>query len=75
MAVYESEFTQFLRGLKKVNPQVEEGQRKGRALLWDKVIDRDAQHRFEEVSVPQQGYVYQNYVGPTPAAGPDTKAS
>lgn len=68
MAGYVSEFTQFLRDMKAGNPQVEEGQKKGRSLLWDKVIDREAQHRFEEVAVSQQPYVYQNHVGPTPSA-------
>ncbi len=68
MAGYVSEFTQFLREMKASNPNVEEGQKKGRSLLWDKVIDREAQHRFEEVAVPQQPYVYQNHVGPTPPA-------
>ena len=73
MAGYVSEITQFLRELKK-DPKVEEGQKTGRALLWDKVIDREAQHRFEESSVPQQGYVYQNHVGPSPDDAVDTKA-
>ena len=61
MAGYESDHTKFIRELKKKNPRMEEGQQKGRALLWDKQIDRDAQHRYQEAGeVPQQGYVYQD---------------
>ena len=73
MAKYESEHTKFIRELMQKNPQMEDGQRKGRALLWDKQIDREAQRRFHEAEVPQQGYVYQNNVGPTPSAGPADK--
>ena len=73
MAGYVSEFTEFLRDMKARDPKVEEGQKKGRSLLWDKVIDREAQHRFEEVAVPQQPYVYQNHVGPAPSAGDQNK--
>ena len=73
MASYESEHTKFIRELKKKNPQLEAEQFDGRALLWDKQIDRDAQHRYQEAEVPQKGYVYQDYVGPTPSAGPTDK--
>lgn len=73
MAKYESEHTKFIRELKKKNPRMEEGQQKGRALLWDKQIDRDAQRRYQEAELPQQGYVYQNHVGPEPSAGPTNK--
>lgn len=66
MASYESDHTKFIRELKQKNPQMEEGQRKGRALLWDKLIDREAQRRYQEAEVPQQPYVYQNHVGPLP---------
>jgi hypothetical protein len=75
MASYVSDHTKFISELMKKNPQIEEGQRKGRALLWDKEIDRDAQHRYQEAEVPQQGYVYQNHVGPVPSAGPTSKGS
>ena len=61
---YESEHTKFIRELKRKNPKIEEGQQIGRALLWDRQIDRDAQRRFQEAKVPQQGYPYQNRVGP-----------
>jgi hypothetical protein len=73
MASYESDHTKFIRELKKKNPQMEEGQQIGQALLWDKQIDRDAQRRYQEAEVPQKGYVYQDHVGPTPSAGPTNK--
>ena len=69
MASYESEHTKFIRELKKQNPQIEEGQQIGQALLWDKQVDRDAQRRYQEAEVPQKAYVYQDHVGPTPSAG------
>jgi hypothetical protein len=58
---YESEITQFIKSLKEKNPKLEEQQRAGRALLWDKApIDLDTQDRTTESRVKQQAYVYQN---------------
>jgi hypothetical protein len=58
--LYESEATQFIKQLKQ-NPHVEEGQRAGRALLWDKApIDLEQQKRNNESRIKQQAYVYQN---------------
>jgi hypothetical protein len=58
---YESEASQFISQLKKKNPQLEESQRAGRALLWDKEpIDLDQRKRADESRVQQQAYVYQN---------------
>lgn len=58
---YESEITQFIKELKVKNPGLEESQRAGRALLWDKKpIDLDQQDRDRESGVAQQSYVYQN---------------
>ncbi|MCC7114391.1 MAG: DUF3460 family protein [Burkholderiales bacterium] len=56
---YESETTQFLRDLLQRNPQIVDEQQKGRALWWDKALDRDEQRRFRESCIPQQPYVYQ----------------
>jgi len=59
--LYESEATQFINDLKKKNPKLEESQRAGRALLWDKApIDLDQRKRADESRVKQQAYVYQN---------------
>jgi hypothetical protein len=58
---YESEITQFIKELKKKNPGIEEQQRAGRNLLWDKpALDLDTQQRTGESSIKQQAYVYQN---------------
>jgi hypothetical protein len=57
---YESEATLFLKELKQNNPTLEQKQREGRALLWDKApIDLDARRRTEESRIKQQPYVYQ----------------
>ncbi|MBC7413330.1 MAG: DUF3460 family protein [Herminiimonas sp.] len=58
---YQSEITQFINELKAKNPGLEESQRAGRALLWDKApIDLDQQGRNKDSSIKQQAYVYQN---------------
>lgn len=58
---YQSEITQFISELKEKNPNLEESQRAGRALLWDKSpIDLDQQARTKASNVNQQAYVYQN---------------
>ena len=56
---YTSDVTNFIDQLKAAKPTLEEEQRKGRALLWDKRIDRDAQADYSDANVPQQPYVYQ----------------
>ncbi|MDO8651187.1 MAG: DUF3460 family protein [Undibacterium sp.] len=58
--LYESEATLFINGLKQANPKLEQDQREGRALLWDKApIDLDNQQRVDESHIDQQAYVYQ----------------
>lgn len=56
---YKSEATQFLQKLKDEQPSLEEQQRAGRALLWDKSVDRQAWDEFKAAHVPQKPYVYQ----------------
>jgi hypothetical protein len=56
---YASDATQFIDQLKAENPQMEAGQREGRALLWDKQIDREHQAQADAAEVPQPAYVYQ----------------
>lgn len=56
---YRSDVTQFLDTLKAQRPALEEEQKRGRALLWDKPVDRDAQSAYRAARVPQQPYVYQ----------------
>ena len=56
---YRSEVTQFIDELKKSRPELDLQQRQGRALLWDKSIDRDQQAEFRAGRVAQHPYVYQ----------------
>jgi hypothetical protein len=56
---YTSDVTAFLQQLKANRPTLEDEQRHGRNLLWDKRIDRDAQAGYADAKVPQQPYVYQ----------------
>lgn len=56
---YKSDATQFIESLKQRDPQLEERQRQGRNLLWDKELDRKAQSEWRESAVPQKPYVYQ----------------
>ena len=55
---YESDVTLFIEKLKKDKPSLEAEQRAGRALLWDKNVDRNLQAQFAEGRVEQQAYVY-----------------
>ena len=56
---YQSDTTLFIDQLKAAKPTLEAEQRAGRALLWDKNIDRAAQADISEGNVAQSAYVYQ----------------
>lgn len=56
---YRSDVTTFIEQLKAQRPTLEEEQRRGRALLWDRAVDADAQDEWKDARVPQQPYVYQ----------------
>jgi hypothetical protein len=55
---YQSEVTQFIEQLKTERPDIEAQQRTGRAIWWDKHIDREAQGEWRQSRVPQKPYVY-----------------
>ncbi|MGB3069994.1 MAG: DUF3460 family protein [Ottowia sp.] len=57
---YTSDTTDFIAQLKHDKPGLDQSQRQGRALLWDRQIDRDLQSEFRAGRVPQKPYVYQN---------------
>ena len=61
--MYQSDITQFLNQLKAQKPTLEEEQRRGRSLLWDKQpIDLDERAANQEARVKQTSYVYyQNF--------------
>jgi len=60
---YTSEITQFIDELKAKKPTLEAEQRAGRALLWDRELDREELAEFGAARVPQQPYVYQTSPG------------
>ncbi len=56
---YHSDATQFIDQLKVAKPSLDAEQQQGRALLWDKAVDRDALKEYSEARVAQKPYVYQ----------------
>ncbi|BDU59092.1 hypothetical protein LMORI2_20740 [Limnohabitans sp. MORI2] len=56
---YTSEATQFIESLKAKNPKLEQSQREGRALLWDKHVNTEIQQDLQAGRVAQKPYVYQ----------------
>ena len=56
--MYESEFTKFMREFLEENPHEVEKQKEGRAMWWDKKLNKEEQKHFKESKVPQKGYVY-----------------
>ena len=56
---YQSDVTLFIDKLKADKPSLESEQRAGRALLWDKSVDRAAWSDYRAGEVEQQPYVYQ----------------
>ncbi len=58
---YTSDITSFIEEMKRRQPTLEDEQRHGRALLWDRAIDREAQADHRDARVRQQPYVYQTH--------------
>lgn len=62
-SMYESEHTKFIKELKAKAPHLEDGQRHGRSLLWDKApLSLDEQRRIAESRLKPHAYAYQSYV-------------
>jgi len=61
--MYQSDITQFINQLKQQKPTLEAEQRRGRALLWDKLpIDLEERSEEQQARVKQTPYVYyQNF--------------
>jgi hypothetical protein len=55
---YVSDTSHFITDLKRNRPTLEAEQRAGRALLWDKNVDRSALADNAGSRVEQQAYVY-----------------
>ena len=61
---YTSDVTNFIDELKSRKPTLEDEQRAGRALLWDRSLNRGALAEWQDAKVPQQPYVYQTKTTP-----------
>ena len=55
---YTSEITSFIDKLKADKPTLEAEQRAGRAILWDKTLNRADQADYLDGRVARQSYVY-----------------
>jgi len=55
---YKSDVTNFIEQLKANKPALDEEQRAGRALLWDRRLDREALAEWRAARVAQPAYVY-----------------
>ncbi|MGC4366608.1 DUF3460 family protein [Hydrogenophaga sp. R2] len=60
---YQSDATQFIDQLKAAKPTLEQEQRQGRALLWDRPVDAEFQAQAQAARVAQKPYVYQTESG------------
>ena len=58
---YESDTTQFIKQLKAQKPELDAQQQAGRALLWDKNVDRTLWEDYRAGRVAQKSYVYYAY--------------
>ncbi len=58
---YKSDVTQFIDQLTAERPHIDAQQRAGRAIWWDKHIDREALGDWKKARVPQKPYVYGSY--------------
>jgi len=57
---YQSDVTRFLQEYKKNHPDVEQRQREGRSIFWDRKQDPELLEAFRAARVAQRPYVYQN---------------
>ncbi|HEX2546772.1 MAG TPA: DUF3460 family protein [Ramlibacter sp.] len=55
---YKSDVTQFIEQLKADKPQIEAQQRAGRALWWDKHLDREQLADWKDAKVAAKPYAY-----------------
>lgn len=61
---YRSDTTDFINDLKNARPELDEQQVQGRALLWDKELDRQQQAEVNAGTVQPSAYVYYAYSDP-----------
>ena len=58
---YQSETTQFINQMKTQKPELDAQQQAGRALLWDKNVNRTLWDDYRAGRVAQKYYVYYAY--------------
>ena len=59
MALYESEYTVFLREMREKHPEWAAGQDEGRAILWDRPPVKPEENKaIKEAREPQRAYPY-----------------
>lgn len=56
--MYQSDITRFLKDLRAERPHLEQAQRDGRAIWWDKLQDLETSRRNRESRIAQRPYVY-----------------
>ncbi len=56
--MYESDITRFIKTLREQRPNLEQAQKDGRAIWWDKPQDVDTTRRNRESKIAQRPYVY-----------------
>jgi hypothetical protein len=59
-----SDATQFINQLKAQRPELDAQQVAGRALLWDKQVDREIWQDYDAGRVAQKPYPYQAQPNP-----------
>jgi hypothetical protein len=62
---YNSDITDYLSELKERKPDLEAQQRAGRAIWWDKHLDRELLEEWQDARVPSTAYAYfEEFRGP-----------
>jgi len=56
--MYESDITRFIKTLREQRPHLEQAQKDGRAIWWDKPQEPDTTRRNRESRIAQRPYVY-----------------
>ena len=56
--MYESDVTRFRKELRSQRPHLEQAQREGRSIWWDKPQDLDTTRRNQDSRIAQRPYVY-----------------
>jgi hypothetical protein len=55
---YRSDVTLFITELKEQKPDLEAQQRAGRAIWWDKHLERELLEEWQQARVPAKPYAY-----------------